>query len=39
MSAVTSDFNPPNEDYINYISTDLTAEMMCAQNDDQNSAR
>ena len=24
---------------INYISTDLSAEMMCTQNDDQNSGR
>ena len=36
MSAVTSGFNHPSKDYINYISTDLTAAMVCTQNDDQN---
>ena len=39
MSAVTSDFNHPSEDYVNYISTDLSAEMMSTQNDGQNSGR
>ena len=38
-SAVTSDFNQPSEDYINYISTDLSVEMMNTQNDGQNSDR
>ena len=38
-SVVTSGFNHPSEDYINYISTDLTAAMICTQNDDQNSGR
>ena len=27
-SAVTSDFNHPSKDYVNYISTDLSAGMM-----------
>ena len=31
-SAVTSDFNRPREDYINYISTDLSFQMMNTQN-------
>ena len=39
MSAFTSDFNHPSEDYVNYISTDLSAEMMSTQDDDQNSGR
>ena len=34
-----SDFNHPSEDCINYVSTDLSAEMMSAHNDDQNSRR
>ena len=34
-SAVTSNFNRPSEDYINYISTGLSAEMMSTQNDGQ----
>ena len=38
-STVTSDFNHPSEDYINYISRALSAEMMCTQNNDQNSGR
>ena len=38
-SAVTSDFNRPYKDYINYISTDLSAEMMSIQNACQNSGR
>ena len=37
-AAVTSDFNHPSEDYVNYISTDLS-QMMCIQNDGQNSGR
>ena len=32
-SAVTSDLNHPSEDYVNYISTDLSADMMSTQND------
>ena len=36
-SALPSDFNHPIKDYINYISTDLSAEMMNTQNDGQNS--
>ena len=39
MSAFTSDFNHTSEDYVNYISTDLSAEMMSTQNDDQSSGR
>ena len=39
MSAFTSDFNHPSEDYVNCISTDLSAEMMSTQDDDQNSGR
>ena len=39
MSPFTSDFNHPSEDYVNYISTDLSAEMMSTQDDDQNSGR
>ena len=38
-SAVTSDFNHSNADYINYISTDLSTEMMSTENDGQNSGR
>ena len=38
-SAVTNDFNHPSKGYINYISTDLSAEIMSTQNDDQNSGR
>ena len=38
-SAVTSDFNHPNEDYVNYISTDLSAKRISTQNYGQNSAR
>ena len=36
-STVTSDFNQPRKEYINCISSDLSAEMMSTQNDDQNS--
>ena len=32
-------FNHPSEDYINNISTDLSAEMMNTHNDGQNSGR
>ena len=28
MSAVTSDYNQPSKNYVNYISTDLLAKMM-----------
>ena len=38
-SSVTRDFKHPSEDYINYISTDLLAEMMNPQNDNQNTGR
>ena len=38
-SAITNDFNHPIKDYINCISTDLSAEMMSTQNDGQNSDR
>ena len=36
-SAVISDYNHLSEDYVNYISTDLSAQMMKTQNDGQNS--
>ena len=35
-STVTSDFNHPRKEYINCISSDLSAEMMSTQNDGQN---
>ena len=35
-SAVTNDFNYPSEDYVNFISTDLSAQMISTQNDGQN---
>ena len=38
-SAVTTDFNHPSKDYVNYISTDLSAQMMNTHNDGQNSGR
>ena len=38
-SGVASDFNHPSEDYVNYISTDLSAKMISTQNYGQNSAR
>ena len=38
-SAVTSDFNHPSEDYVKYICTDLSAEMMSTENEGQNSSR
>ena len=37
--AATSDFNHPSEDYVNYISTDLLAQIMSTQNDGQNNGR
>ena len=39
MSAVAYDFNHTNKDYINFISADLSAQMMSTQNDGQNSGR
>ena len=36
---VTSDFNHPSKDYLNYLFTDLSTEMMSTQNDGQNSGR
>ena len=39
MLAVTGDFNHPSKYYINHISTNLSAEIMSTQNDDQNSGR
>ena len=38
-AAVTNGFSHPSKDYINYISTDLSAKMMSTQNDGQNSGR
>ena len=38
-SAVAYDFNHTNKDYINFISADLSAQMMSTQNDGQNSGR
>ena len=38
-SEVTNDFNHPSEDYVNRISTDLSAQMISTQNDGQNSSR
>ena len=38
-SAVTSDFNHPSKNYINYFSTDLSAEKMSTQKVNQNSGR
>ena len=38
-SAVSSDFYNPSEVYVNYVSTDLSAQMMSIQNDGQNSGR
>ena len=34
-----SDFNHPSKDYINYVSTDLSAEIMITKNNGQNSGR
>ena len=34
-SAVTTDFNYPSEDYINFISADLSTQMMNTENDGQ----
>ena len=39
MSTVFSDFNHPNKDYINFIYTDFSAEMMSTQNESQNCGR
>ena len=39
MWAVTSDFNYPSEDYVNYISKESSAQMMSTENDSQNSDR
>ena len=36
-STVTSDFNHPSKEYINCISSGLSAEMMSTQNNGQNS--
>ena len=38
-SADTNYFNNPTKDYVNFISTYLSAQMMSTQNDDQNSGR
>ena len=38
-SADTNYFNHPTKDYVNFISTYLSAQMMSTQNDDQNSGR
>ena len=38
-SAASSDFSHPSKDYVNYMSTDLSAQMMSTQNDSQNSGR
>ena len=35
-SAVTNDFNHPSKDYVNFISTDFSAQMRSTQNDVQN---
>ena len=34
-----SNFNHPSEDYVNYISIDLSAQMISTQNDCQNRSR
>ena len=36
-SVVTSDFNHPSKEHINYISSGLSAEILNTQNDGQNS--
>ena len=36
MSAVTNDFNHPSQDYVNFVSTNLSAQMMSTQNYIQN---
>ena len=38
-SAVINDFNHPSEDFVNFISTDLSAQMMRTQNDGQKNGR
>ena len=38
-SADTNYFDHPTKDYVNFISTYLSAQMMSTQNDDQNSGR
>ena len=38
-STDTNYFNHPTKDYVNFISTYLSAQMMSTQNDDQNSGR
>ena len=38
-SADTNDFNHSSKDYVNFISTYLSAQLMSTQNDDQNSGR
>ena len=38
-SADTNDFNHSSKDYVNFISTYLSAQFMSTQNDDQNSGR
>ena len=38
-SADTNYFNHPTKDYVNFISTYLSAQMISTQNDDQNSGR
>ena len=35
-NTVTNSFNHPSEDYVNFISTDLSAQMISTQNDGQN---
>ena len=37
--AVTSEFNDPSDDYVSYISIDLSAKMKSTQNGGQNSVR
>ena len=38
-STVTSGFNNPSKDYINFINTYFSAEMMSTENESQNSGR
>ena len=38
-SAVTYSFNHPSKDYVNFISTDLSAQMMSTHNDGQSGGR
>ena len=37
MSASTNDFSQPDKDHVNYISTNLSVQMVSTQNDDQSS--